>query len=308
MLARLKAEAPPAWSRLNDEYSKRTYRINWQAGYELTKDKAGMERPKLAGSFVCVNAGNARLIDGNISFSSKEPSRRDAVGKNHAYFFAIRGREGGFLLERTGQVPSQACDDEFLQWVNFVSPATSISCPTPIQLSELLYDPEYKIERVVLADATLQIHFRTSSPLVTGQRPLRLGVVQLDARHQWRVVGYEYRREAEQFTATVRLRYKSGADGIDFIESWKQETVAPHGKTTLAANYDEFRLTTDRAQFYLSHYGLPEPPGVTPPSRPTPTYVWLLLAAVGFGGITLGCRWLLKRRAKSVPPTPPPVV
>jgi len=57
--------------------------------------------------------------------------------------------------------------------------------------------------------------------------------------------------------------------------------------------------------FSLSHYGLPEPPGVTW-ERPTPTYVWLLLAAAVLGVVAVGCRWLLKRRAKAVPPQVPP--
>jgi hypothetical protein len=57
--------------------------------------------------------------------------------------------------------------------------------------------------------------------------------------------------------------------------------------------------------FTLTHYNLPEPPGVTWES-PTPTYVWLLLAAAVLGIIVLGCRWLLKRRAKAVPPPVPP--
>ncbi len=58
-------------------------------------------------------------------------------------------------------------------------------------------------------------------------------------------------------------------------------------------------------EFTLTHYGLPEPPGVEW-ERPTPTYVWLLLAAGVLGVIAVGCRWLLKRRAKAVPPPVPP--
>ena len=73
-------------------------------------------------------------------------------------------------------------------------------------------------------------------------------------------------------------------------------------EVTYSVRYDE---SIDPRTFYLSHYGLPEPPGITPPSRPTPTYVWLLIAAGGFGVITLACRWLLKRRAKVA--LPPPV-
>lgn len=69
----------------------------------------------------------------------------------------------------------------------------------------------------------------------------------------------------------------------------------------------EYNKPVDNQQFWLTHYGLPEPEGVTPPKKPIPLYVWLLSAAAGLGLIALVCRWLLHRRsAKTVPVAPPP--
>ncbi|MEO2087890.1 MAG: hypothetical protein ABGY75_00105, partial [Gemmataceae bacterium] len=69
----------------------------------------------------------------------------------------------------------------------------------------------------------------------------------------------------------------------------------------------EYNKPVDNQQFWLTHYGLPEPEGVTPPRKPIPLYVWLLAGAAGFGLIALVCRWLLRRRAaKAAPVVPPP--
>lgn len=69
----------------------------------------------------------------------------------------------------------------------------------------------------------------------------------------------------------------------------------------------EYNKAVDNQVFWLTHYGLPEPEGVTPPKKPIPLYVWLLSGAVGLGLIALVCRWLLRRRsAKSVPVAPSP--
>jgi hypothetical protein len=71
------------------------------------------------------------------------------------------------------------------------------------------------------------------------------------------------------------------------------------------ATYEvEYNKAVDNQQFWLTHYGLPEPEGVTPPKKPIPLYVWLLSGAGGFALIAVVCRWLLRRRTKT--PVAPP--
>ena len=64
----------------------------------------------------------------------------------------------------------------------------------------------------------------------------------------------------------------------------------------------------DHAEFYLSHYGIPEPVGVVPPSKRTPRYLWLLVAAESFAILAILFRWLARRwraaPAASMPTTP----
>ena len=68
-------------------------------------------------------------------------------------------------------------------------------------------------------------------------------------------------------------------------------------RTRTVHNYElEYSPGSDESEYYLSHYGLPEPEGVTPPKKPIPLYVWLLAGAGGFALIALVCRWLLRRR------------
>ena len=99
---------------------------------------------------------------------------------------------------------------------------------------------------------------------------------------------WEYDYNATVAGATLRrLKYTSSDITAQFIYTPAVKYTAP---------LESYRTT---------HYGIPEPPGIIW-ERPTPTYVWLLLATGGFGVITLACRWLLKRRAKAVlPPVPP---
>ena len=54
----------------------------------------------------------------------------------------------------------------------------------------------------------------------------------------------------------------------------------------------------DETDFWLSHYGLPEPFGVTPPA-PSRRYLWLVLAAVALAAVGIGLRVVAGRRRKA---------
>jgi hypothetical protein len=56
------------------------------------------------------------------------------------------------------------------------------------------------------------------------------------------------------------------------------------------------RGEADEAEFTLSAFGLPEPPGVKW-EKPTPRYVWFLAAAMVLGILAAGLRYLASRRA-----------
>lgn len=134
--------------------------------------------------------------------------------------------------------------------------------------------------------------------------------VSLEPNFGWRVA----RRHVvdPNLTTTNTPSYGIVLDGLHFPKQVTSESFnppkynrPPTRGTSEVLSLERCRLTP--ADFYLTAFGFPEPPDVTPPARPTPLYVWLLLAASGFGVVALGCRWLLKRRAKAAlpPPVPP---
>jgi hypothetical protein len=52
-------------------------------------------------------------------------------------------------------------------------------------------------------------------------------------------------------------------------------------------------------QYYLSHYGLPEPVGVTAPAKPTPIFVWMLIATAVAFALAIVFRHSAKRLSAS---------
>ncbi len=72
--------------------------------------------------------------------------------------------------------------------------------------------------------------------------------------------------------------------------------------------FENLPPTDDPSIFYMSHYGLPEPEGVTAPTKPIPLWVWLLIAAAVFAVTAVGIRVVLRRRTRTTTqPVPPPV-
>lgn len=73
------------------------------------------------------------------------------------------------------------------------------------------------------------------------------------------------------------------------------------GKSFEACRYSGYRFEdTDPNEFRVSHFGIPEPVGVTW-EKPTPRYVWFLLGAGGFAALMLVFRYLARRRATTSP-------
>jgi hypothetical protein len=78
----------------------------------------------------------------------------------------------------------------------------------------------------------------------------------------------------------------------------KQPSARYHRVCTFE-DYD-FALGQPDRQYYLSHYGLPEPVGVTAPKKAAPLFMWLLVAAAVAVILAISFRFLAKGR----PPKP----
>jgi len=141
---------------------------------------------------------------------------------------------------------------------------------------------------------------------VKSMVPMDRCKVVLDARNHWRLDSYEYSPPNPNFRANIQGAFTYRPDG--FLEKLEQTSTVDKQDYKSVVSMTVLSLENRKInehEFTLSAYGLPELPGVTW-ERPTPTYVWLLLAAAVLGVVAVGCRWLLKRRAKVVPPPVPP--
>lgn len=72
----------------------------------------------------------------------------------------------------------------------------------------------------------------------------------------------------------------------------------------MTTEFEDMPPADDLGIFYLSHYGLPEPEGVTVPARPIPLWVWLLSAAGVFAFAAVVLTWLARRRNARLKKTP----
>jgi hypothetical protein len=120
-----------------------------------------------------------------------------------------------------------------------------------------------------------------------------------DEYHTVRSATAELRVNKSEGTLTVTCDYQF-IDGLPVpLRSNKQEVYRSPGDPLEIHDETHYqidpRIDPPETEFTLSAFGLPEPVGVTW-EKPTPIYVWLILAAAGFGVLALLFRWLMRRR------------
>lgn len=113
-----------------------------------------------------------------------------------------------------------------------------------------------------------------------------------DTARGWLYQGSERRGMKTGVRVSSRVYYQP--DNVT-PQKWEYQVTPANGapKTHYLAEVLEFRKEShsDR-EFSLTQFGLPDP--VSPP-KPTPMYLWLILAAIGFVGLAIGMRALAKR-------------
>jgi hypothetical protein len=90
------------------------------------------------------------------------------------------------------------------------------------------------------------------------------------------------------------------------VEEW---TLTDGKKMTIRSDI-EFKVSRPAREpadeeFRLTAFGLPEPVGIAMPKRPTPRYVWFLIAAAGLGVLAVLFRVLARRRGTTTRPVVP---
>lgn len=94
----------------------------------------------------------------------------------------------------------------------------------------------------------------------------------------------------------VKFQYKYiTLNGMQLVESVESQWENDFSRYRFS-KYDFSPVNPE--QFRLSYYGLPEPEGVVPLSKPVPLYIWLLIATGVLIVIAASSRWLLRRRGR----------
>jgi hypothetical protein len=256
---------------------------------------------------------------------NEEPAARTLINPDYLISItAARGKPGSWIIGTDDGEPSFTDDKkrevmthapwDVLPWVDGV---------TDVNLVDWFAKPTVThVSTVPIPQGTRRTY---KQPLPSKPRsPLDVMVIlQLDVSDQptRHIIAAQFTINSNLLPierSTSLIYDEPTADGIPVLRVIDTQKVniqalpgEPLTRRTRTINVDaKYNGPEQKHLFYLSHYGLPEPHGVTPPSPPTPNYVWLLLAAGGFAVLAVGTRWLLKRRARAAanasPPTAPP--
>ncbi|MBY0233193.1 MAG: hypothetical protein K2W96_28250 [Gemmataceae bacterium] len=239
----------------------------------------------------------------NTETKEKTPGGRGVAGRNPRYGFELRRKgEGDYLLRRTVIFSS---DEDRLS-----IPLGNLNVPYAV--------PEWgKTYLEVAQDAETVVH----SAQETEWRGSKVFEVRLTSRF--------YHRGTKKWERATVVWYFDpkhwvcvGTKAVDpdpaqpeyeFVYSYdtsgewavptKHELWEMHPREPAKDNRRrlveilEFAPATDwdESKFRLSAFGLPEPVGVEWP-KPTPRWVWLLVAAAGLAVLAVGFRWFARRR------------
>lgn len=124
-----------------------------------------------------------------------------------------------------------------------------------------------------------------------------------DPNHDWHVI--EHRTETPNAITKEQWTYGITVGGLEFPTELKNlvEYKAAKAPPNLEISRRVFHLKiTDKTpdDFFLSAFGLPEPVDVAPRRKPTPWYLWILLAALAAAALGILFSWLKRRQAGKV--------
>lgn len=159
-------------------------------------------------------------------------------------------------------------------------------------LPHWLADKHVRIERVerVGGSTVVRLHFRLDETLkdtAPVDPTVKDGYLDLDRAAYYRPVGYRINQRTMHSRSVVTGHYQYAlAEGLPVLEKVVVDTPASESeKLGFRSTREEFAYECDygpgvnESMFWLTHFNLPEPPGVHPPKKST-RYVWLIVAAV----------------------------
>lgn len=179
---------------------------------------------------------------------------------------------------------------------------------------EWLNDPRVTVSRVERPSGfeAVRVHFTfDDESSLPGPRQketnLRSGYIDFDPSRCFCILGYRLTRRspAGEWVESGFYEYGGVAESLPVLQ--KVTVESPEVKTLRAgvlhtrsvSTYEiEYNTSIPEEIFWLSHYRLPEPVGVTPPPTRTPRHLWFVGGAVVFAGLAVGFWWLAARRSR----------
>lgn len=236
------------------------------------------------------------------------------TGANSKYVFRLEHGGAGWVLREVMMVSNTAAKPYQDELSTLLNPVRSLVAIDDTRLVDLLDDLvagpgpggrgttlTLSKERTIRAQHTTT--YRKLTIEIDDDKYHTLKSARADVQLNKSVGSIEYaidRREVGGIPVPVR---STRAERFTGTADWSMETSAE-------TDFD-IDPTADlpESEFTLSHYGLPEPVGVEW-KKPTPRYLWFLVAAGAFVALAVGFRYLARRRAATAagekPNAPPP--
>lgn len=175
-------------------------------------------------------------------------------------------------------------------------------------LPDLIDDPEFRLVQIQTADANGAIKVGIAyTPSNTKNNPPYTGHVTLDPAKQWSIKSYEIILKYPDGQALYLVEFETKKLSSGYHVATQQVRVRKilQAPTPFEMEYRvEYDIREDDEPpdevFTLSHYGLPEPVGMTRRDSASHLTYWILGGAVGFGGLALAFRYLARSKRPKV--------
>ena len=189
-----------------------------------------------------------------------------------------------------------------------------------LALERLIERPNFRATKTapVVVDGIdmVRIDFECPYPIEKRKEPgfsaVQGGHMVLDPKHLWCLKEYSVRTNdsASRRTFSRKFDYATGPDQFPILREVRTHQLGyhPDGKdwfTCESVVKSEFQYSPsafEDREMTLSAFGLPEPIGIEPPPKPTPRYVWFLVAAGALALLAILFHWFA-RRSKTVQTT-----
>jgi hypothetical protein len=304
------SEAPARWAVYSDELSGYGGTVKYKT--------SGFLKGSSETSTECVvrSAPGCLLIESYTPAATLD-SEAEVHCYNSQYYFHLLRANGkrDWLLKRAALLGSGG-ERERAHWEKTVQGQFTITQCVQVantDLRALVKKPQFRVvkltpTRVGTTDA-VRLEFTCPHPVRTEGEEFyaaQSGVIDLDPKRFWCVLGYQVQTKHSNSTGEEigELTLAPGTDPYPVPKLFRAKTRSlltdgRRNELTHEVTFDLHRsaLSSDDLAFTLSAYGMPEPAGLQPPARRTPTYVWLLAVAAAAAVVAGLFRHLARRQS-----------